>query len=65
MSDIKRLAFDLLNERELQLAHHLSLLLGNDKWDAGSLVGEILPIYWEKVGYRPPAPVAIMTEMLT
>jgi hypothetical protein len=50
MSEIERLAFDLLDQRELQLANHLSLLLGDDKWDAGPLVEEILPVYWEKVG---------------
>ncbi len=52
MSEIERLAFDLLNETELQLADHLLFLLGDDKWDAGTLVGEILPVYWEKVGDR-------------
>jgi hypothetical protein len=52
MTEIERLAFDLLDQRELQLAKHLSLLLGDDKWDAGPLVGEILPVYWEKVGDR-------------
>ncbi len=52
MSEIERLAFDLLDETELQLADHLSFLLGDDKWDAGPLVGEILPVYWEKVGDR-------------
>ncbi len=53
MTDIERLAFDLLDEKELQLADHLSLLLGDDKWDAGSLIEEILPIYWEIIGGRP------------
>lgn len=52
MSEIERLAFDLLDKRELQLANHLSLLLEGDKWDAGPLVEEILPVYWEKVGDR-------------
>lgn len=52
MSDIEELAFDLLDQRELQLANHLSLLLGDDKWDAGPLIGEILPVYWEMVGDR-------------
>ncbi len=52
MSEIERFAFDLLDQRELRLVDHLSLLLGDDKWDAGPLVGEILPIYWEKVGNR-------------
>lgn len=52
MSDIERLAFDLLDQRELRLANHLSLLLGDDKWDAGPLVGEMLPVYWEKIGDR-------------
>ncbi|MBA7655843.1 hypothetical protein ES703_63752 [subsurface metagenome] len=50
MSEIERLAFDLLDQRELQLANHLSLLLDDDKWDAGPLIEEILPVYWEKVG---------------
>jgi len=50
MSEIERLALDLLDQRELQLANHLSILLGDDKWDAGPLVEEILPVYWEKVG---------------
>ena len=50
MSEVEQLAFDLLDQRELQLAKHLSLLLGDDKWDAGPLVEEILPVYWEKVG---------------
>lgn len=52
MSEIEQLAFDLLDQRELQLAKHLSLLLGDDKCDAGPLVKEILPVYWEKVGDR-------------
>lgn len=52
MSEIERLAFDLLDQRELQLADHLSMLLGDDKWDAGPLIEEILPVYWEKVGDR-------------
>ena len=50
MSDIERLAFDLLDERELRLADHLHLLLGDDKWDAGPLIEEILPIYSERIG---------------
>lgn len=53
MSEIERLAFDLLDQQELQLANHLALLLGDNKWDAGPLVGDILPVYWEKVGDRP------------
>lgn len=35
MYEIGRLAFDLLDQNELLLADHLSLLLGDDKWDAG------------------------------
>ena len=50
MSEIEQLALDLLDQRELQLAKHLSLLLGDDKWDVGPLVEEILPVYWEKMG---------------
>ncbi len=50
MSDIERLTFDLLDKRELLLADNLSFLLGDDNWDAGPLIGEILPTYWVKVG---------------
>lgn len=52
MTRIKQLALDLLDEKELQLADHLHVLLGDDKWDAGPLIGEILPIYWERIGDR-------------
>lgn len=52
MTDIERLAFDFLDDKELRLANHLSLLLGDDKWDAGPLIEEILPVYWEKIGDR-------------
>ncbi|MFC1910828.1 hypothetical protein ACFLXC_06080 [Chloroflexota bacterium] len=52
MSEIEILAFDLLDQKELQLADNLAFLLGDDKWDAGPLVKEILPVYWEKVGDR-------------
>jgi hypothetical protein len=52
MSEIERFAIELLDQRELLLADHLSIVLGDDKWDAGPLVEEILPVYWEKVGDR-------------
>jgi len=52
MSEIEQFALDILNQKELQLANHLYFLLSDDKWDAGPLVGEILPVYWEKVGDR-------------
>ena len=50
MTAIERLAVDLLDERELQLAERLRLLLDDDTYDAESLVAEIIPIYWERVG---------------
>lgn len=47
---IERLAHEILDERELRLASHLSMLLSNSRWDAGSLIEDILPVYCEKRG---------------
>jgi len=50
--DIELLADDLLDQREIQLAEHLATLLDDDKIDSGSLIEDIIPIYWEKVDDR-------------
>jgi hypothetical protein len=50
MSRIEQLALDLLDQNELQLADHLLLLLSDDKWDAGPVFENMLPVYWQKVG---------------
>jgi len=52
MAMIEQLAADLLDEREWQLANRLALILDDDAYDASSLVEEIIPIYWERVGDR-------------
>lgn len=52
MSEIKRLAYALLNKKELTLAEHLALVLNDNKLDSGSLIQDIMPIYWEKVDDR-------------
>ncbi len=51
-TDIELLAHDLLDQRELQLAERLALLLDDDKFDSGSLIEDIIPIYWEQVDDR-------------
>ena len=53
MSAIERLAADLLDKSELQLAERLETLLGDDRWDSSSLIEDIIPIYWERVEDRP------------
>lgn len=50
MTAIEQLAVDLLDEREWQLAKRLALLLDDDTYDAESLIVEMIPIYWERVG---------------
>ena len=50
--NIELLADDLLDQREIQLAEHLATLLDDDKIDSGSLIEDIIPIYWEKVDDR-------------
>ena len=52
MTVISQLANKALDERELQLAEHLAFLLDDDKWDAASLIGSIIPVYWERVDER-------------
>ena len=52
MAIIERLAVDLLDIREWQLAVRLALVLDDDAYDAGSLVEEMIPLYWERVGDR-------------
>jgi hypothetical protein len=52
MTTIEQLAVDLLDEREWQLANRLALILDDDMYDASSLVEEMIPIYWERVGDR-------------
>ena len=52
MSTIEQLAVGLLDEREWQLAKRLALILDDDAYDANSLIEEIIPIYWERVGDR-------------
>ena len=52
VSAIEQLATDLLDQGALQLAEHLALLLDDDRWDSGSLIADIIPIYWERVGER-------------
>jgi hypothetical protein len=49
-TQVELLAHDVLDERELRLAAHLSLLLGDPERDAAPLIEEILPIYLEKHG---------------
>jgi hypothetical protein len=50
MSAIAELAHLMLDEQELKLADHLSVLLADDEYDAGLVVAAILPKYWEQVG---------------
>ena len=52
MSAIERLAADLLDQPELQLAERLALLLDDDTLDSGSLIEDMIPIYWERVDDR-------------
>jgi hypothetical protein len=52
LTTIEQLAVDLLDEREWQLANRLALILDDDMYDASSLVEEMIPIYWERVGDR-------------
>lgn len=49
---LERLGGSLLDQKEMKLAKHLALLLGNEKYDAASLIAEILPKYWKKKGNR-------------
>lgn len=52
MSAIEQLAIATLDHQELQLAKRLALLLDDDRWDSGSLIEGMIPIYWERVGDR-------------
>jgi hypothetical protein len=52
VSVIEQLAVDLLDKLELQLAERIETLLGDDRWNSGSLIEDIIPIYWEQVGDR-------------
>jgi hypothetical protein len=49
---IERLAVDLLDMREWQLAERLALVLDDETYDAGSLVADMIPIYKERVDGR-------------
>lgn len=49
-TQVEFLARDILDERELRLATHLSILLGIAEQDAASLIEEILPTFSEKHG---------------
>jgi hypothetical protein len=46
-NQIELLARDLLDEQEWRLAQRLATVLGDDTLDAGGLVLEILPVFWE------------------
>ena len=50
MNNIELLASNLLAPKELELAKHLAILLGDNQYDVQSLVQEIIPIYWEHSG---------------
>lgn len=50
MTAIEQLASDLLDGRDTQLAARLAIVLDDDTYDAESLVGDILPVYWQRVG---------------
>jgi len=50
MTAIEQLASDLLDVRETQLAARLAIVLDDNAYDAESLLSEILPIYWQRVG---------------
>jgi hypothetical protein len=51
-TNVDLLAHDLLDQRELKLAEHLALLLNDDRFDSGSLIEDMIPIYWEQVDDR-------------
>jgi hypothetical protein len=46
--DIIHLADSILDEKERELAEHLAKLLDNDRFDAASLIVEILLKYWRE-----------------
>lgn len=46
------LAHVLLDQKELALADHLTVLLADDKYDPGALIMSMIPMYWEEVGDR-------------
>jgi len=52
MNKIGSFAKKFLDERELSLANHLTELLEDNKWDSGSFIRSIIPIYWEKIEQR-------------
>ena len=64
---IQSLALQFLDEREQALAFHLSLLLGDPKLDAFSVMGDILPKYYEKVGnhYSTLEPRSVYRSLLS
>jgi uncharacterized protein YktA (UPF0223 family) len=43
---------DFLDECELSLANHLTELLKDNKWDSGSFILSIIPIFWEDIEQR-------------
>lgn len=49
MNKIRSFAKEFLDERELSLANHLTELLKDNKWDSGSFILSIIPVYWEKI----------------
>jgi hypothetical protein len=51
-TEIELIAADTLDQRELQLAERLAFILDDDNMDSGSLIEDILPIYWERVEDR-------------
>lgn len=47
---VLRLSRLLLTADELKLAKHIAMILGKPKYDAASLIGAILPVYWIRRG---------------
>ncbi|OPY34234.1 MAG: hypothetical protein A4E32_00506 [Methanomassiliicoccales archaeon PtaU1.Bin124] len=46
------LAQRLLNDKELDLAKHLNVILMDNSYNSGSFICDIIPAYWETVGDR-------------
>jgi hypothetical protein len=61
MSAIAELAHAILDERELALAKHLSVVLGDDRYNSEAVFAAILPLYWRQNGeikvVLPPRPI--------